>query len=69
MLTACSTDEINNEIAVETDAETRDNPEAPEMPIEEPEAPEAPVTGAISFDANFVLNEDRTFTNLVVPAA
>lgn len=67
--TACSTDEIDAELTDETDTVSMDNPDA----IDEPEAetPETPdsTTGAISFEENFILNEERSFANFVLSTA
>ena len=73
-LTACSTDEIDAVLTDETDTETTDNPDGidePEAETPQPETPEPqnPVTGAISFEENFIVNEERSFANFVLPTA
>lgn len=69
LLSACSTDEIDAEIVAEMDTETTENPTEPEQPIDEPDEPEMPTTGTVTFEENFVLNEERSFTNFVLPTA
>lgn len=80
LLTACSTDEIDEVVTDETDTESTDNTDdtdnsddtdEPEVETPEPETPDPqnPTTGAISFEENFVLNEERSFTNFVLPTA
>lgn len=74
ILTACSTDEMDEVLTDETDTMTTDNPDAidePEAETPEPETPETPdpTTGAISFEENFILNEERSFANFVLPTA
>ncbi len=69
LITSCSTDEINDALADEIDTETTDNPEETQEPEEETQDPETPTTGSIEFEDNFVLNEDRSFANLVLPTS
>jgi len=57
---------MDAEVAEEMDAETTENPEENQNPEEGTEAPETSETGAISFEDTFVLNEDRSFTNLIL---
>ncbi|WP_350289679.1 hypothetical protein [uncultured Croceitalea sp.] len=59
-LTSCSTEEVNDEIVEESIADGTDDPEENTDPEENPE------TGAITFDDNFDLSEERSFTNFVL---
>lgn len=63
-LAGCSTNEIDNDIADELDTETSD--ESIDSDDPEDEDPETPTTGSISFEENFILNEERSFANFVL---
>lgn len=68
-LTACSTDEIDEVLADETATETTDNPDGNDEPEAETPEPQNPTIGVISFEENFILNEERSFANFVLPSA
>ncbi len=73
LFASCSTDEISDEVAKVIETEATENPEENEEPNEENEEPEeeaeTPTNGSITFEADFVLNEDRSFAGYVIPQA
>lgn len=66
LLTGCSTDEVDDVVADEMDTETIDNPTGTDDSEDEEEDSETPTTGSISFEDNFILNEERSFANFVL---
>lgn len=59
-LSSCSTDEISGEATKEIETEATEDTEENEEPNEETETP---TYGAITFETDFVLNEDRSFAS------